>query len=113
MLHATLRVAGLLVLSTVVGCSPSASVTRPSPLVAEAGEPPRVPNPPSPANASGYDKPPQAILDVLHAPAAPTPYASPTRETILLVQWVTYPPIAQVAEPFLKLAGVRLEPRTH
>ncbi|MDB4954961.1 MAG: peptidase prolyl oligopeptidase [Myxococcales bacterium] len=61
---------------------------------------------------SGYDKPPQNVLDVLHAPSAPQPYVSPTRDTILLVSWVKYPSIAQVAEPFLKLAGVRVEPRT-
>ena len=37
---------------------------------------------------------------------------SPTRAHVLLVSWVQYPPISQVAEPYLKLAGVRLEPRT-
>jgi len=61
---------------------------------------------------SGYDKPPQNVLDVLHAPSPPNPYVSPTGDRILLVSWVEYPPIAQVAEPFLKLAGVRVEPRT-
>ena len=61
---------------------------------------------------SGYDKPPQNVLDVLHAPSPPSPYVSPTRDRILLVSWVRYPPIAQVAEPFLRLAGVRVEPRT-
>jgi dipeptidyl aminopeptidase/acylaminoacyl peptidase len=61
---------------------------------------------------SGYDKPPQNVLDVLHAPSPPNPYVSPTRDRILLVSWVWYPPIVQVAEPFLKLAGVRVEPRT-
>ncbi|MGA7992750.1 MAG: prolyl oligopeptidase family serine peptidase [Thermoanaerobaculia bacterium] len=61
---------------------------------------------------SGYDKPPQNVLDVLHAPSPPYPYVSPTRDRILLVSWVRYPPIAQVAEPFLRLAGVRIEPRT-
>ena len=62
--------------------------------------------------ASGYDKPPQAVLEVLHAPSPPQPLVNPTRDTILLVSWVKYPPIAQVAEPYLKLAGVRVEPRT-
>ncbi|MEP6859603.1 MAG: prolyl oligopeptidase family serine peptidase [Deltaproteobacteria bacterium] len=61
---------------------------------------------------SGYDKPPQNVLDVLHAPAPARPMMAPTRDRILLVSWVTYPSIAQVAEPYLKLAGVRLEPRT-
>jgi dipeptidyl aminopeptidase/acylaminoacyl peptidase len=62
--------------------------------------------------SSGYDKPPQYVLDVLHAPSPPNPYVSPTGDRILLVSWVKYPPIAQVAEPFLRLAGVRVEPRT-
>jgi dipeptidyl aminopeptidase/acylaminoacyl peptidase len=61
---------------------------------------------------SGYDKPPQNVLDVLHAPSPPNPFVSPTADRILLVSWVKYPPIAQVAEPFLRLAGVRVEPRT-
>jgi dipeptidyl aminopeptidase/acylaminoacyl peptidase len=61
---------------------------------------------------SGYDKPPQNVLDVLHAPSPPYPYVSPTRDRVLLVSWVRYPPIAQVAEPFLRLAGVRIEPQT-
>jgi dipeptidyl aminopeptidase/acylaminoacyl peptidase len=61
---------------------------------------------------SGYDRPPQYVLDVLHAPAPPRPILSPTRASALLVSWVQYPPMTQVAEPFLKLAGVRVEPRT-
>jgi dipeptidyl aminopeptidase/acylaminoacyl peptidase len=61
---------------------------------------------------AGYDLPPQYVLDVLHAPAPPRPNLSPTRASALLVAWVEYPPMTQVAEPFLKLAGVRVEPRT-
>src|ERR1043165_8545913 len=61
---------------------------------------------------SGYDLPPQNVLDVLHAPAPPRPILSPTRASALLVAWVQYPPMAQVAEPYLNLAGVRVEPRT-
>jgi len=67
---------------------------------------------PSATAASGYDQPPQHVLDVLHAPPPPKPYVSPTNDTMLLVSWVAYPPIAQVAEPFLPLAGVRVEPST-
>jgi dipeptidyl aminopeptidase/acylaminoacyl peptidase len=73
----------------------------------------QAPAAPEPAAASGYDKPPQYVLDVLHAPSPPQPMVSPTHDTILLVSWVNYPPMSQVAEPFLKLAGVRVEPRTH
>lgn len=67
---------------------------------------------PAPERVSGYDQPPQYVLDVLHAPAPPRPILSPTRASVLLVSWVQYPAMSQVAEPFLKLAGVRVEPRT-
>ncbi|MEO8033078.1 MAG: S9 family peptidase, partial [Acidobacteriota bacterium] len=66
----------------------------------------------APERGTGYDRPPQYVLDILHAPAPPRPILSPTRASTLLVSWVQYPPISQVAEPFLKLAGVRVEPRT-
>src|SRR3569623_80791 len=61
---------------------------------------------------TGYNKPPQLVLDVLHAPAPPRPIMRPSTASILLVSWVAFPPISQVAEPYLKLAGVRVEPRT-
>jgi hypothetical protein len=67
---------------------------------------------PAPDRPSGYDRPPQNVLDVLHAPGPARPMLSPTRASALLVSWVEYPSMAQVAEPFLKLAGVRVEPRT-
>src|SRR5262245_36447307 len=66
----------------------------------------------SPSEGSRYARPPQYVLDVLHAPPPPNPYVSPTNDRILLVSWVWYPPISQVAEPFLRLGGVRVEPRT-
>jgi dipeptidyl aminopeptidase/acylaminoacyl peptidase len=95
---ATTLLAHLLALA---GCAPRASSSPPAAA------------PPAPAAAaSGYDLPPQNVLDVLHAPAPPQPILSPTQATVLLVSWVQYPPIEQVAEPFLKLAGVRVEPRT-
>jgi dipeptidyl aminopeptidase/acylaminoacyl peptidase len=62
---------------------------------------------------SGYDKPPQNILDVMHAPSPPIPQVSPTGDTILLVSWPDYPSISRVATPFLRLAGVRVEPKNH
>lgn len=63
--------------------------------------------------ASGYNKPPQYILDVMHAPTPPAPFVSPTHESILLVSWQDYPSISRVATPFLRLAGVRVEPKNH
>jgi dipeptidyl aminopeptidase/acylaminoacyl peptidase len=62
---------------------------------------------------SGYDQPPKNILDVMHAPSPPYPRVSPTHDMILLVSWQDYPSISRVATPFLRLAGVRVEPRNH
>jgi dipeptidyl aminopeptidase/acylaminoacyl peptidase len=63
--------------------------------------------------ASGYNQPPKNILDVMHAPSPPMPRVSPTQDAILLVSWQDYPPISRVATPFLRLAGVRVEPKNH
>lgn len=60
---------------------------------------------------AGYDKPPQPLLDVLHAPAPPIPVINSPGTKILLVSEMQYPPMSRVAEPFLRLAGVRVEPR--
>ncbi len=62
---------------------------------------------------SGYNQPPKNILDVMHAPSPPIPMVSPTQDTILLVTWQDYPSISRVATPYLRLAGVRIEPKNH
>ena len=110
------------VLSSLVACTTPAAVApcpvTPAVVVTSPAAPPPMVSAPTPAVTpaapalSGYDKPPPAVLEVLHAPAAPSPVISPTRDKILLVSNVRYPAMAQVAEPFLKLAGVRVEPRT-
>ncbi len=63
--------------------------------------------------ASGYNQPPKDILDVMRAPSPPMPRVSPTQDAILLVSWQDYPSISRVATPFLRLAGVRVEPKNH
>ena len=64
-------------------------------------------------SASGYNQPPKNILDVMRAPLPPQPDVSPTHDSILLVSWQEYPSISRVATPFLRLAGVRVEPKNH
>jgi dipeptidyl aminopeptidase/acylaminoacyl peptidase len=61
----------------------------------------------------GYQKPPQAILDVLDAPSSPTVSINPTRDKMLLVESSRYPSIAQLAQPMLRLAGSRINPNTN
>lgn len=53
------------------------------------------------------------ILDVMRAPSPPYPLVSPTHDAILLLSMQEYPSISRVATPFLRLAGVRVEPRNH
>ena len=65
------------------------------------------------AQSSGYDLPPKNILDVMRAPLPPAPVVSPTKDKMLLVVWQLYPSIARVATPYLRLAGVRVEPKNH
>ena len=63
--------------------------------------------------AAGYNQPPKAILDVMRAETPPQPSVSPTQDRILLVSWQEAPSISKVATPYLRLAGVRIEPKNH
>jgi dipeptidyl aminopeptidase/acylaminoacyl peptidase len=60
-----------------------------------------------------YQKPPQAVLNVLDAPATPLASISPTRDRMLLATPSRYPTIAEMAEPMLRLAGSRINPQTN
>jgi len=60
-----------------------------------------------------YQQPPEPLLGVMRAPLPPAPDLDPTGTTLMVVQQAQFPPIARVAEPYLKLAGVRIEPRIH
>lgn len=62
---------------------------------------------------SGYQKPPQPVMDVLNAPATPSVSLSPTRERMLLVEGDRYPTIADLSEPMLRIAGLRISPNTN
>ncbi|HEX6623404.1 MAG TPA: hypothetical protein VF064_06800, partial [Pyrinomonadaceae bacterium] len=57
-----------------------------------------------------YRKPPQAVLDVLNAPVPPAASISPARDYMLLLTGVRYPPISELAQPMLRLAGLRINP---
>src|SRR5215471_12986292 len=60
-----------------------------------------------------YQKPPKAVLDVLDAPDSPLVSVSPARDKMLLATPVRYPTIAELAEPMLRLAGSRINPKTN
>ena len=69
---------------------------------------------PSLAIAQGsYKQPPKEIMDVLNARAIPTTSISPTRDKIAVLEPLRYPPIADLAQPMLRLAGTRVNPSTN
>jgi dipeptidyl aminopeptidase/acylaminoacyl peptidase len=68
---------------------------------------------PAAADSVSYRLPPKAIEDVLRAPAIPSVVLSPTKETFAIVTPLRYPPIADLARPMLRLAGLRIDPSTN
>jgi dipeptidyl aminopeptidase/acylaminoacyl peptidase len=63
------------------------------------------------AGATGWQQPPADIMEVLHAPQLPWVWTNPTGEYLLLADPVLYPPLAELAAPMHKLAGLRVDPR--
>jgi dipeptidyl aminopeptidase/acylaminoacyl peptidase len=60
--------------------------------------------------ASGWRQPPPEVLEVLHAPQLPWVFSSPAGTHLLLADPVSYPPLAELAGPMHKLAGIRVDP---
>jgi dipeptidyl aminopeptidase/acylaminoacyl peptidase len=65
------------------------------------------------AGQTGYKKPPKEVLDILSAPVTPGASISPARDYMLLATGLRYPPIADLAQPMLRLAGLRINPATN
>jgi len=63
--------------------------------------------------AEKYQKPPKAVLDVLNAPVTPTLSLSPTHTFAVQAQPVRYPPIAELSQPMLRIAGMRINPKSN
>ena len=62
---------------------------------------------------SGYQLPPKAIVDILDAPPPPTAVISPSGNVMALLERASMPAIADLAEPMLRLAGARINPKTN
>ena len=60
-----------------------------------------------------YQQPPKKISDALNAPPTPTVSVSPSRDYAIFMQPVRYPPLAEVAQPMLRLAGMRIDVNTN
>lgn len=62
---------------------------------------------------TGYQKPSKEVLEVLHAPQEPRVFLSPGAGYLVMGEPSRYPRIAELAEPMLRLAGIRINPRSN
>jgi hypothetical protein len=60
-----------------------------------------------------YKKPPKEVSDVLNAPPIPSTTVSPAGDKIAMLTPLRYPPIADLAQPMLRLAGERVNPNNN
>ena len=58
----------------------------------------------------GYKMPPKAIVDIVDAPMTPRISISPDKKHVLLLERPSLPSIKELAQPELRLAGVRINP---
>jgi dipeptidyl aminopeptidase/acylaminoacyl peptidase len=64
-------------------------------------------------SAAGYRTPSAALAAVVDAPLPPLPVLSPDRKILLLLDRPEAPSIAELAQPELRLAGLRINPLTN
>ena len=60
-----------------------------------------------------YKLPPPEVVKIVDAPRTPVGSVSPTRESMLLVEYEPMSSISYMARPFLKLAGLRILPSSN
>ena len=65
------------------------------------------------ADGLTYQQPPAPIPDILDTRPTPLPSLSPDRGTLALFERSNLPSIAELAEPMLRLAGYRINPRNN
>ena len=65
------------------------------------------------AQTGGYQQPPAALQAIVDAPRAPTLSLGPKRNLAAVLPTPSLPGISEVAQPELKLAGLRINPRTY
>ncbi|HSR86121.1 MAG TPA: prolyl oligopeptidase family serine peptidase [Streptosporangiaceae bacterium] len=57
-----------------------------------------------------YHTPASDIVSIIDAPPTPAASLAPGRRFVALVHYESHPPVAQLARPYLALAGLRLDP---
>ncbi|MFQ6068979.1 MAG: S9 family peptidase [Candidatus Aminicenantales bacterium] len=58
-----------------------------------------------------YKLPPKEVIDIVSAPPPPRAIISPNREALLLAEYEVMPSIEYMAQPLLRLGGMRITPR--
>ncbi len=66
-----------------------------------------------PTNNYGYKTPPAPLQAIVEQQRAPTVNLSPRRDLAAMIKTPSLPSITEVAQPELKLAGLRINPRTY
>jgi dipeptidyl aminopeptidase/acylaminoacyl peptidase len=61
----------------------------------------------------GYQKAPQPISDILSARPTPVVQLSPDGKWLLVADRLANPPVADLAQPMLRIAGLRINPATN
>jgi len=64
-------------------------------------------------NVTRYEMPPKEVVDAFDTPPLPQAILSPSKQTMALLYRRPYPTIAELSRPMLRLAGVRVNPRTN
>jgi len=65
------------------------------------------------AQSLTYQQPPEKIREVLDARPLPQRFIDPSGKTLALLEVRRYPSIEQLARPFLRLAGLRIDPASN
>jgi len=58
-----------------------------------------------------YKLPPKEVIDIVSAPPTPEISISPTGDFMLLAGYESMPSIAYLAQPLLRIAGIRITPK--
>src|SRR5438045_1891141 len=66
-----------------------------------------------PAVLHGYQRAPKPIPDILDARPTPLVVRSPKADRLLVLDRLANPPITDLAQPMLRLAGIRINPATN
>jgi len=60
-----------------------------------------------------YQMPPKAIADIVDAPPTPSVNFSPDNQWMLIMDRASLPPIEELSQPELRIAGIRINPQTN